>query len=264
MKINKGYKVIIIILVVYFLVFFCILGLDNLKKNKHNFILLVGESTVWEYASQKWLNVTASSTLEKINWQEYQVYIDNQYVNKYQLWFDDKWYAFNIDPKTKERQAVQLEGDLIAYKANYDLNIKSFKNEKVTNNTYIQQVLNQNGLSTGSKLTVNNVVQIDIDNDGNLEEFYVISNAFPTDNYPDTIFSIVFMVKNEQIYPMYSNITKGKNTNGCKPFIRTFLDIDEDNIHEVIVSCGKYSIQKPEDMLFQLSDKEFKLLISNQ
>ena len=63
---------------------------------------------------------------------------------------------------------------------------------------------------------------------------------------------------------MYSNITKGKNTNGCKPFIRTFLDIDEDNIHEVIVSCGKYSIQKPEDMLFQLSDKEFKLLISNQ
>ena len=66
---NKGYKVIIIILVVYFLIFFCVLGLDNLKKNKHNFILLVGESTVWEYASQKWLNVTASSTLEKINWQ---------------------------------------------------------------------------------------------------------------------------------------------------------------------------------------------------
>jgi len=36
--------------------------------------------------------------------------------------------------------------------------------------------------------------------DEKLEDFYLISNAFPLDFDPEKIFSIVFMVKNEKIY----------------------------------------------------------------
>ena len=72
------------------------------------------------------------------------------------------------------------------------------------------------------------------------------------------------LVKEEIIYPIYTNIEDAKHANSCKPFIRSFLDIDEDDKYEVIVSCAKYSIQKPEDMLYQLTDEGMKLLISNQ
>ena len=52
--------------------------------------------------------------------------------------------------------------------------------------------------------------------------------------------------------------------NGCKPYLSAVLDIDKDNIYEMVVSCGKYSTDKPVDMLYKLTDEEFKIIISNQ
>ena len=261
MKKNKRYKVLFIILIIYFLVFFCFLGVNNLKEKSHEAILFVGDSTMWKYSGKKWINITNESTIKDLGWKEYHVYQDNKYYGDYYLWYDDsRWYAFKED-----KSAVKLEGEFLAYQANYDLNIKSFQTKEITNNTYVHQVLRDNNLKTSERLTVKNIVSADIDNDGINEDFYVISNAFATDYYPKELFSIVFMVQNEQIYPIYTNIGDEKFGNTCKPFIRTFLDINNDNTHEVLVSCGKYSIQKPEDMLFQLTEKEgFKLLISNQ
>ena len=176
------------------------------------------------------------------------------------MWYDDnKWYAFNSN-----KTAVKMEGELIAYKANYDLKIKEFETKENNNNTYVHQVLKDNNLSTSSQMTVNNVVNFDIDADGVEEQFYVISNAFASDFYPDTIFSIVFMVKEQKIYSMYTNIEKANYGNGCKPYIRTFLDINDDDKHELILTCAKYSVQEPEDMLFQFNKEKFDLLISNQ
>lgn len=260
MKINKRYTIIIAILVIYLIIFFAVFGYENYKKGKLSATLLIGDSTVWKYSDNSWTNITKNTSIDELSWQEYNVFEDNKYKGNYQLWYDDsKWYAFEED-----KSAVQIEGEFLAYQANYDLNVKSFETKTISNNTYVHQVLTENGLSTASQLTVNNVIQIDIDNDGVLEEFYIISNAFALDFYPDTIFSIVFMVKDGQIYSMYTNIEDAKYGNSCKPYIRTFLDIDKDDTHEVIVSCGKYSVQTPEDMLYQLTNEGFKLLISNQ
>ena len=59
-------------------------------------------------------------------------------------------------------------------------------------------------------------------------------------------------------------VEKANYGNGCKPYIRTFLDINDDDKHELILTCAKYSVQEPEDMLFQLNKEKFDLLISNQ
>ena len=72
------------------------------------------------------------------------------------------------------------------------------------------------------------------------------------------------MVKEQKIYSMYTNIEKANYGNGCKPYIRTFLDINDDDKHELILTCAKDSVQEPEDMLFQLNKEKFDLLISNQ
>lgn len=257
---SSRYKVITIILVVYLVVFFLIYGLSNIKNGQRKLTLLVGDNTVWDYSNKSWLNITREETLDSLNWQEYKVFLDNKYFGEYSMWYDDnKWYAFNSN-----KTAVKMEGELIAYKANYDLKIKEFETKENNNNTYVHQVLKDNNLSTSSQMTVNNVVNFDIDADGVEEQFYVISNAFASDFYPDTIFSIVFMVKEQKIYSMYTNIEKANYGNGCKPYIRTFLDINDDDKHELILTCAKYSVQEPEDMLFQLNKEKFDLLISNQ
>lgn len=257
---SSRYKVITIILVVYLVVFFLIYGLSNIKNGQRKLTLLVGDNTVWDYSNRSWLNITREETLDSLNWQEYKVFLDNKYFGEYSMWYDDnKWYAFNSN-----KTAVKMEGELIAYKANYDLKIKEFETKENNNNTYVHQVLKDNNLSTSSQMTVNNVVNFDIDADGVEEQFYVISNAFASDFYPDTIFSIVFMVKEQKIYSMYTNIEKANYGNGCKPYIRTFLDINDDDKHELILTCAKYSVQEPEDMLFQLNKEKFDLLISNQ
>lgn len=257
---SSRYKVITIILVVYLVVFFLIYGLSNMKNGQRELTLLVGDNTVWDYSNKSWLNITREETLDSLNWQEYKVFLDNKYFGEYSMWYDDnKWYAFNSN-----KTAVKMEGELIAYKANYDLKIKEFETKENNNNTYVHQVLKDNNLSTSSQMTVNNVVNFDIDADGVEEQFYVISNAFASDFYPDTIFSIVFMVKEQKIYSMYTNIEKANYGNGCKPYIRTFLDINDDDKHELILTCAKYSVQEPEDMLFQLNKEKFDLLISNQ
>lgn len=257
---SSRYKVITIILVVYLVVFFLIYGLTNMKNGQRELTLLVGDNTVWNYSNKSWLNITREETLDSLNWQEYKVFLDNKYFGEYSMWYDDnKWYAFNSN-----KTAVKMEGELIAYKANYDLKIKEFETKENNNNTYIHQVLKDNNLPTSSQMTVNNVINYDIDNDGVAEQFYIISNAFASDFYPDTIFSIVFMVKEEKIYSMYTNVEKANYGNGCKPYIRTFLDINDDDKHELILTCAKYSVQEPEDMLFQLNKEKFDLLISNQ
>ena len=257
---SSRYKVITIILVVYLVVFFLIYGLSNMKNGQRKLTLLVGDNTVWDYSNKSWLNITREETLDSLNWQEYKVFLDNKYFGEYSMWYDDnKWYAFNSN-----KTAVKMEGELIAYKANYDLKIKEFETKENNNNTYVHQILKDNNLSTSSQMTVNNVVNFDIDADGVEEQFYVISNAFASDFYPDTIFSIVFMVKEQKIYSMYTNIEKANYGNGCKPYIRTFLDINDDDKHELILTCAKYSVQEPEDMLFQLNKEKFDLLISNQ
>ena len=188
------------------------------------------------------------------------VYLDNKYFGEYSLWYDDsKWYAFKSD-----KSAVIMEGDLLAYSSNFDLDIKEFEIKENTNNTYVHQVLAKNELPTSSQMTINSVVKVDIDNDGIEEEIYTISNAFASDFYPDKLFSIAFMVKDEQIYSMYTNIEEASFGNGCKPYVRAILDINEDKTYEVILTCGKFSIQKQEDMLFKLNKEKFDLLISNQ
>ena len=257
---SKRYKVIAIILVIYFAVFFLIYGISNIKNGQREITILVGDNTIWNYSDKSWLNITRKETIESLNWQEYKVFLDNKYFGEYSMWYsENKWYAFKSD-----KSAVKMEGELIAYRSNYDLKIKQFEIKENNNNTYVHQVLKDNDLSTSSRMTVNNVVNFDIDNDGIEEQIYTISNAFASDFYPDTIFSIVFMVKEEKIYSMYTNIQKANYGNGCKPYIRSFLDIDDDNKHEVILTCAKYSVQSPEDMLFQLNKEKFELLISNQ
>ena len=261
MRMKKIYISLLVVLFIFFLVMFCFFGIDNIRQEQYSSILIVGDNTVWTYKKKKWLNITHATSLHNYNWKDYVVYENNEKKGIYKLWHDDKWYVFDND-----KNAVQIDGNLLAYDANFKLKVKNFSINKVNDTSYVMAVLQDKGFSTSSRFTVLNKIDFDYDGDGIEEEFYIISNVFPIDFDPDYIFSIVFMVKNDEVYYIYDDISKNTGYNGCKPFFTSFLDTNNDGTYEFILSCGKYGNASQVDMLYQFNREEeaFKILISNQ
>ena len=246
-------------MVVFGLVMFLMLGVPNIRQGNLEATLIVGDNTTWIYKDQKWGFLRYNTSMEQFNWNEFHVFEDNQDMGDYLLWHDDKWYVFD-----QNKKAITMNGKMVAYQANFEMKVKDFQETKVDDYTFVQQVLQENGISTSSKFTSIYKVLIDFDGDSVEEEFYVISNAFPLDFEPETTFSIAFMVKDNEIYMLYNDVSSNRGLNGCKPFYHTFIDTNYDGVYEVILSCGKYSATEQVDMLYQMIDGEFKLLISNQ
>ena len=256
---KSTYIVLLVIMFLLLLVLFLFYGIDSFKKGKYETTLIVGDNTTWVYKNKKWTTITLDSGIYELEWKKYNVFQDNKAIGNYYLWHDDKWYAFD-----ENKKAIIVEGDFLAYSSNVDVKVLDFQSREITNESYIYKVLNENGFSESSKFTSKYYTTVDIDSDGVEEDFYLISNAFPLDFSPEKIFSIVFMVKDGKIYYIYRDIDSYRSFNGCKPYFRTFIDTDADDIYEFVLSCGGYSTSKPIDMLYRFVDGEFKIIISNQ
>ena len=255
MKIKKAYIILIAILLIFCLVMFLLFGVDEIKKNSVKTTLIVGNDTVWVYSNQKWNKV---DYYDSLNWKKYDVYVNNEKSGNYYLWYNNEWYAFD-----NEKNAVILDGDLLAISSNIDGSIKSFEIDDIDDFSYVYDVLEDNNLPTNSQFTSSEKIVLDFDGDGVEEEFYAITNAFPMDFDPEKIFSIVFMVKDEKIYTIYTNVSDNTGFNGCMPYFSGFIDANNDSKYDVILSCAKYSTAGVNKALYGFKDNNFKLLISN-
>ena len=256
---KRTYIVLIVIILVFFLVMFLMFGLDNIKKAKYETILIVDDNTAWKYKKNKWINVISSSDFKTLSWKKYKVFENREELGEYYLWHDDKWYAFDDD-----KNAINIGGNIFAYDSNIDINMYNFEEEEIEDFTYVNKVLSDNNLDVSDDFTTSYKVSFDFDNDGSIEDFYVISNAFTMDSNPKYICSIVFMVKSDNIYSLYSDITPNSSFNGCKPYFTNILDVDNDKVYEFILSCSQYSVSDTVNMLYKYEDNEFKIVISNQ
>ena len=256
MKSKKIYIVLILILFIFFLIMFCLFGIDNIKKSNIRTTIVVGDDTIWNLQKNKW---TSSSRKDLLNWKKFTVFTNNNKLGDYYLWFDDKWYLFD-----EKKNPVNLDGSLLAYRSNVDLNVLDFSLEEIEDFDYVYKVLEDVGLDLTNDFTVSRHISIDFDNDSILEDFYVISNVFAKDFDPSILFSIVFMVKDNEIYYIYKDISTNHGFNGCKPFFTSFLDTDLDGTSEFMLSCARYSVQGQINMLYKYENNKFKIKISNQ
>ncbi len=257
---KKVYITLIIILIVFFIIMFLAFGVNNIRQENLSSTLIVGDKTAFSLNKRKWIYLRTNTSMEKYNWVKFHVFEDNKELGDYLLWHDDKWYAFD-----ENKKAVVINGKMLAYYSNYEMKVLDFQEENVDDYTFVNQVLSDKNLTISSRFTSIYKVLVDYDSDGSNEEFYIISNVFPADFEPETSFAIAFMVKNNQIYYLYNDIsTYTGNLNGCKPFYHSFIDTNYDGIYEVIVSCGRYSADDQVDMLFGWNENDFNLLISNQ
>ena len=262
MRSGKSYVILIVVLIIFALIMYLLVAKNNIKEEKKASTILVGDTSIWNYSNKKWINVKKQSTIEELNWETFKVYEDNEYLGEYSVWYDTtKWYYFD-----KKNNSITPNGKVLAYSSNFDIKIDKYNEKQIeeSDKKYINYVLEENELSTSSKFTSNYKVEIDYDSDGNIETFYVLTNTFSTEFEPDKVFSLVFMVKDNKIYYLYKDIDENRVNNGCKPFFNYFFDLNNDNVDEVILSCGKFSDNGTVDMLYKFEDNEFKIQISNQ
>lgn len=256
---NRTYIILLSCLAVFGIVMFLVFGVGNIKNGTYSSTIIVGDSTILSYNNKKWKNISYKSSIEKLNWDTYKVYSNNKFVGNYLMYYSDKWYVFD-----KKKNSIDIDGAMLAYKSNYKIDVLDFSYENIKADSYVNQVLSDNNISLSSSFTSLNKTSVDFDNDGYVEDFYLVSNAFPLDFDPEYIFSIAFMVKDKKIYYLYNDISKNTSFNGCKPYYNSFMDVNNDGVYEIILSCGKYSASEQVDMLYNYTDKGFKIIISNQ
>ena len=145
---KKRYIVILIIVIVYFTVFFLLYGRDELKYSKLKTTLIIGDNTIWQLDEKKWYNIVNNKDMENLNWQEFTVFIDNEKLGNYKIVYDDKWYLFD-----KKRNPISYSGNLIAYSANYEMKVKNFSQEKISDYTKVNEVLSENNITANPKRT---------------------------------------------------------------------------------------------------------------
>lgn len=258
MRDKKTYIFLLIIILTFGIAMFVFFAIPEIKDKKKKATFIVGNDTIWQYKDKTLSNIN-SSLSKNLNWEQFKLYSDNKYLGNYYLVKDDQWYVFD-----KNKNAINLNGQIFAYKSNYKINLLDFTTKKISTDKYVNQVLSENNISSSSKFTSLTKTDVDIDNDGELESLYVVSNVFIDDVIPQYTFSFVFMVKENKIYKIYNDVRKFTAYGSCLPKITSILDIDGDGTYELILSCGKYSIQGNIDMLYHYDSSEFKILISNQ
>lgn len=257
---KKKYLILISIIIVYFLVLFLFIGKDKIKSSKREVTIVLDHDTVFKLKGTSWKN--ASSEIEKkdLDWTEFNVFVNHENLGKYYLWYDEKWYLFDKDKKPYNYEI----GSFLAIQSNDEIKVLNFTPSTPEDMTYIKQALKENNITWVEDFSVNNLYQIDFDNDGTIENFYAISNAFLENAPSNQVFSIVFMEKNGQINYLYKSIDENNGQNSCKPYLNTVIDLTGDNTYEIILSCGYFSIEPRHDMLFTYQNHEFNLVLSNQ
>lgn len=253
------YIVIIVVLIIYAIGMYVIFGVSEKREREASTTILVGDSAVWNYSSRDWLNMNTPQLLSNLNWQTFDVYIDNEYFGNYSVWLDDKWYLFD-----QNKNAVSYQGNLFAYRGDFDMDILPFTTTSITDYTYVRRVLEDHGLDPNSQFTLAMFTSFDFDKDGAVEDFYIVSNVFADDFFPEKYFSFVFMVDDGQTFMLYEDIDTNSGVNGCKPNLYTVADVDNDSRYELILTCSKYSNQTPVTMLYEWENQAFEIAISNQ
>ena len=248
---KKLYITLIIIVFVFCIVMFALFGINELADRRRNTVLIVGENA-YIYENQSWKLANSYSDLD---WEKYDIYIDNKKIGNYYLTYSDGWYAFD-----DKKNAIDISGNLIAYSGNDSISVYDFTEEEIDDYTYVNEVLDELGIDEDTSSSYK--ISFDYDNDGEKEDFYVVSNVF-TSNPTNKFYSIVFMVKNNKIYNIYKNTDIESVYDGCKPYFDGFIDVNNDKKYEFVLSCAEYSVSETTSMLYQYEDNEFKILISN-
>lgn len=251
---EKKYVKIISVMVVISFIFFITVGIGLLKNKKNYDYMVINERLIISKKSNRW--AVKKKNMNNYSWNFYNVYLNHEYFGNEYLFFNDQIYLFD-----KDKNALNYTGDFIAFnKDEYkDINIKTI-NSKETE--ILEKILSKNGLSIKQSFTSNYYIDIDIDNDSQMEQFYVVSNRFPIENInTNKYFGFIYFVDNNKASIIYDDIQNTNNGfSGCKPYIRNIVSYK--SVYYIITECSTYSDGVKTIAIYEYKNGKFDKKIS--
>lgn len=158
------------------------------EEPKYN-MLIVDNISNWMYLNGRWSKMDT----DDMENHKFAVYVDNKYYGNYKLKYGTVWNLFDDN-----ESYVEYYGDLFAYSNNFNVNIANYEigavgaNEVLEINNILNHEFNPNTLS------INEVVQIDLDSNGIMDKIVNISNL-DSDEQEQYYFNLCYVVVNNQI-----------------------------------------------------------------
>ena len=206
MKINKGIIIGVIILALYGLVMYFVVGGKSQSTNtnsnnngnnnnnnngsvsKEKYYFIVGNEKNYLYYNGKF-SKTSKGNIESLS--SMKVYIDNKYLGNYKMNYVATWNLFD-----ENINIVTYKGDLLAFSNNLDAEVREF-NVREINDDDKYELLSKYSINTFKYLTTNKVVDIDLDKNGIMDEVICLSSMEPSDNV-NNYYNLVLLKYNNE------------------------------------------------------------------
>ena len=262
MKKFKTIIILVIVLVIYAGIMFFLFRKDsstnntnsdinienNTVKNRENAYLVLGNNPYkYNYYRNKFIKGRYSE-IENLN--SLNIYVNNKYFGKYKMDYIDGWNLLN-----DKVEFVKYTGILMAGSDNLQLNVRDIKIREINNDDKMLLV-NKYNISSFSNLTNNEVVDIDLDNNGIMDEIICVSSKEYSDN--NNYFDIVLVKLNDQLFEIVNN---NKDDNSFYTIMSVFNYFD--NKYDTIYVSKNIGIisekQTYEDYLISYKNQKYSI-----
>lgn len=239
-------SIIIVLLIIGIYLLIAIFGLDLLDSitNKYIYIDNVG----FKYSNGKWSNIKIDNDILK----KYELYLPNsfEYVGKYDIRYNNKWYYnFKKTFETYDDFMFALKGKNIkVYKYDINYEITDYK---------IKDILSQNNLNYNA-LNMEKEIHIDLDNNGQIDVIYALSNVY-SEEIEDILFSAIVLKLNGE----YNIVKVIKNNDEVLLNVFAIFDINNDKKLELIISEEGYSLNGNTYSIYGLKNNQYNELVKS-
>lgn len=245
---KKSLIIIISLVLIYLIAFTIIFGSYDTFTNKY---IYIDNNVSWKYSNKKWENVDIKNeTILK----GYNIYLPNTYelYGKYTLKYsENNWYI-------KNKKNFELYGNTLFALKGKKMKFYNFKIERTIDKTTIDKILKEINISNYKNLNLQKKIIIDLDNDGNNEIIYALSNIYSSD-IENIYFNVIALFKDNK----YTIIKSIINPDNELSDIFAFVDVDGDSILELIIVDEGFSSSENIYTMYKYENNKFVKLISN-
>lgn len=196
--------VFIVLIISCLLIIFCYFTFIKKKEDqsRERFYMVIDNVANLMYVNNSW-SYTNSSLIEKYG--NYETYSYNNYLGKNSLEYVNTWNLFD-----KDKNFVNYKESLFAYSDNF--NIKKI-NTSIRNITDVekQEIISNFHYDDFNYLLSNEVLDIDLNNDGIMDKIVCVSNVNENKNLSDKYYNLIYIKLNDKIIEVVNQNSKNYN-----------------------------------------------------
>ena len=179
---KKNFKIVLFFVILFSI--FMIIALIYQKNtfNNRGYFVIDGQK-IYEYSNREYY-VAASND---IDWNEFNIYSNNEYRGVYYLVkSDNKYYFFD-----KNNESYKINSPFVGISKGLNFDLISYSKENFNDEDYrnINEYLKKEKINYNGEYSEQKKYVVDLDNNGNMDYVYVLSNQL----YSDNSFYVVFV-----------------------------------------------------------------------